>query len=1514
MGSPYSDSKIEAIEKDDTGRPWDVGRAMIEDAKDNMATESLETAISLLRQVMRNEDDGTSRAIAERGLVKALLTRFAHRGWFDDMYECDQLLDKCEQEQIELLPRRVGDKAALEVYPDSIHQALDLIASCRRSIDTEKLETAIQASQDALSSPSPEVSDFQRADLVLRVGNALVLTYLASGSAGSLDRAAGCFQEARGLCNNKDPLKLNALLGLQLVGMIKFTECEQQRKAEGLDEKTHFRRAVAAEDGKGLDAFILGSRLIHGPQLEKGISLLRLSLELRPPLHPLRHHSLNNLGDALTIRFKYTGNIEDLNESIALSQEALSLTPPPHPGRPTTLIGLANGFLTRFKRAGDIHNLEASISHYREALSLQPEGHPGRILSLKNLGTSLSILFRHQGGVEILEECIAYRRETLALRPEGHPARPDALDDLSVSLALRFQLTGNFQDLDNSISYGQEAFLHRPRGHPHRSSSLTNLANSVLLRYQSKSSFEDLEKCIGYHRESLLLSPKGHPDRSLSLSNLAESLRIRFMERGQIEDLEECVRCNQEALALRPSGHPKRPSSLDSLGTSLLERFRHKGDHDDLEKSILYGQEALTLKPKGHVDRFSPLSNLASALATRFQHKGKRTDLEESITYEQEALASMPTGHPRRYEVLHNLANSISTRFEHEGIFNDLDDVVRYRREALESLSASRHTARSQLLDSLASSLSIRFKHSGNSSDLEECIVYHRAALSLRPTGHPERSSSLSNLAVSLSNRFQHKGDFQDLEECVTCHREALALRSEGHSEYSESLNCLANALSLRFEYTRDIRDIEESIRYFREASGFYPDKHPFHPACVNNLANALTTRFKNKQDVGDLEESITSLRTVLKSIGDIHPFRPLLLSTLGLAARQRFDVLHNVDDLQEAISSNEQALSAIPDNHPNHMILTHNLAGAMLRKYETTKATDDLDRVFSLFETASRSKTGPLLAQLKNAIGCATCGRQFHRPNTAFQAYRHAMSLFPLLASLDMTLQQRQSVLLHTRGLVRDAAQYAIEQEVPELAVTFLSSGRSVFWSQALQTRVTFDRLEGSHPLFASELRSVTRRLEAATHQLLQDVGGFEKATVSFSSSLPHTLAEERDKLLRKIREIPEFRDFLLPPTFDSLKLASKNGPLVFLNESRYGCHALILQRSGALHSLALSVDAKQVVAWRNAIDRLAGGHVIPAESLKAVEGSTERALLGRSSRRTSDDDFRILLQVLWTQVVQPVVQALDLKKVDSPSERIWWCPAGLFSFLPIHASGLYSKQNHALDCLFHYAISSYCSSPQDLLSPPPAPIFDFQMLAIIEPETLGPGVSSLPSTLVELEKIKSRIPRMEQLVTRVSSKDEATTPDTVLGDIAKSSIVHFGCHGTQNPGNPLESRLLLKGGEIMMSTIINKCQSSTAALAYLSACETAMGDDARPDESLSLAATMMFAGFRSVVGTMWAIHDEDGPIVADVFYSHLFRHGAGSPPNVTDAAYGLHLATRELREQGVSFHRWVPFVHFGL
>ena len=75
-----------------------------------------------------------------------------------------------------------------------------------------------------------------------------------------------------------------------------------------------------------------------------------------------------------------------------------------------------------------------------------------------------------------------------------------------------------------------------------------------------------------------------------------------------------------------------------------------------------------------------------------------------------------------------------------------------------------------------------------------------------------------------------------------------------------------------------------------------------------------------------------------------------------------------------------------------------------------------------------------------------------------------------------------------------------------------------------------------------------------------------------------------------------------------------------------------------------------------------------------------------------------------------------------------------------------------------------------------------------------------------------------------------------------------------------------------------------------------------------------MQFSGFRSVIGTMWAIGDTVAPKIAERFYRTLLEERAAGEEMNT--AYALHVAVEETREEigEKDFASWVPFVHYGV
>jgi len=124
------------------------------------------------------------------------------------------------------------------------------------------------------------------------------------------------------------------------------------------------------------------------------------------------------------------------------------------------------------------------------------------------------------------------------------------------------------------------------------------------------------------------------------------------------------------------------------------------------------------------------------------------------------------------------------------------------------------------------------------------------------------------------------------------------------------------------------------------------------------------------------------------------------------------------------------------------------------------------------------------------------------------------------------------------------------------------------------------------------------------------------------------------------------------------------------------------------------------------------------------------------------------------------------------------------------------------------------------------------------------------LSSTRKELQNIEQHAP--DDSLIKLGIPGMSASVETVAAHLSNMSIVHFACHGIQNRLQPLNSGLKLQDGILYVSRIMKE-HMPNGSLAFLSACETAMGDENLPDEAMSLAGSLFFCGFRYVVATMW-------------------------------------------------------------
>ncbi|KAJ7083423.1 CHAT domain-containing protein [Mycena epipterygia] len=1289
----------------------------------------------------------------------------------------------------------------------------------------------------------------------------------------------------------------------------------------------------SSDPSPALELVALADSILRDYMAESSLANLHTAIYLLAQTwvnhNPQDSECLNLLATALLTRFSYTGQWKDVQIACIIHGVAMKVLRSEILGvltelvsdvlqmddNPDDIVTLAGNTLKDFHQHATLSSLDTAICLYEEAISGQDSVGIDKCRTMRQLVNAYLIQLHTTGDTEGVQKSISLARqlygsqpnqvswfcatllsevnftnvvEVIALIQETLKVDNNGLElaETGTEFFEVFSQAGDDLNLDMGISALETAAAQVTWGHHQRESVLNNLGNALFKRFQTRGSPQDLDKAIALHHEALDLHPAPHPERGRSLNNLAISFYERFETRGDAGDLDNAIVLHREALDLRPAPHPNRGSSLSNLANGLHRRFQTRGDTGDLDNAIALHCEALDLCPAPHPDCGSSLNNLAIVLYERFQSRGASGDLDNAIGLHRKALDLRPAPHPEHGSSLNNLAIVL-----HE-----------------------------------------RFKTRGDVGDLDNAIELHREALDLRPAPHPDHSRSLNNLATVLHERFQSRGDVGDLDNAIKLHHEALDLCPAPHPDHGNSLNSLATVLYQRFQSRGDVGDLDNAIVLHREALDLCPAPHPHRGTLLATLSSELRNRFQIRGDAGDLDTAIVQYREVLDLHQAPHPERGRSLSNLANGLHQRFQTRGDMEDLDNAIKLSTEAQVTFQPPHPHRGMVLKNLATQLMLKHDNSSDHTIMENAIIAFRESSGYLPSPVSQRCEAAISWARHADK-NNHNSAMEAYETSVELLPQQAMLGLDIQSRQKALTlkSTIGLATNAAACASQLNEIGKAVEFLEAGCSVFWSQALQLHTSLDDLKAVHPELAERIQNLSKKLEVGSHRAVASIRILpavhkDHRTLDKDDLHYRKLNVEWVQALDEVRQYPGFQRFLRPKLMNELKAAAINGPIIILNASRSSCTAFIVTLSRDVQSVNLEnltwdraqllVDLLRALLSQNNV------HII--QTLTKIQGRetstgfpTPQERLGgtveTSEHHTPNKVFGWLLGELWALIVQPVFHALELKKSDHPS-RLWWCPTGPFTFLPIHAAGLYTPKE--TDCVPDYVVSSYTQTLATLLNPPTQTASPFKMTAVIQPTT--DNCSDLPATVEELVRIKQQVP--SQWLTSLGDTTPATV-DVALQHMQESSVVHFACHGTQDLQNPLETGLLLTDGRLKVSELMRgKSQKKSMTLAFLSACETAKGDDTVPDEAMHLAATLLFAGFRGVVATMWTMADPDGPAIAETFYRHLFK---GCDPNMdplnlpdlTKAAEFLHIAVAKLRaDPNVPFSRWVPFVHYGL
>ncbi|QRV93549.1 CHAT domain protein [Ceratobasidium sp. AG-Ba] len=1202
----------------------------------------------------------------------------------------------------------------------------------------------------------------------------------------------------------------------------------------------------------------------------------------------------NNLGSSFSARYAHSRVPEDANLAIHHIKQALLLTPDGTPEKPTWLNNLGQIHWSRFEDQGLKDHLDEAIECVTLAISLIPDRESSEHLHITNfLGTLLWNRYKLLGDKSDLHATIQTLEKSVPRIPKNHTAYFRSLTNLSAAHEQNFRFSSNLENLDSAIRYLDELISQIPEAKDdHGRLYVTRLGILRWYRLKRLDQREDLDKMMNLFRRSILLLKDNDPDGDICFGHLGIAYDARYHKTGDLEDLNEAIRYKQQAISYLSEGHPDKPYWLISLHLSYESLFKRLGKLSDLDISIKYAEQAVQETPKGYSRYPVYLNNLSTTYELRYQHFGNPVDLDRSVDLNEQIL-SIPEQQNEEVAInLNNLASSLSTRFRYQGQPADLNRALELYQRAID-LTSDEHPDKPRWYNNIGVAYDRRYRLSGELLDLDKAIENFAKAIGLAPDNDPNMSNWLNNLAGSHSTRFDQLNDMRDLDLAVDYQTRAHSTRSSEYISEPTLLIGLAAIHLRRYERLQNLEDLHNAIRFAESSVNTLPDGNLDKFNHLGWLSHAYRLRFQRLEHIEDLDLAI-KYRLQIKPDSRGNQLKYTHCRNLSKLYQVRFKYQGQQADLDRALEFSTQAVTSCPEDHPLYTEGLVELSRFHFRRYTKFGYEDNLPQAISWAKRATQTPKGNPTAQLAGARAWAEAAL-FSDPHDALEAYSQAFDLIPRVVWFGGSTEYRYRQATVIGEMALEAATIAMTLKKVDLALEWMEAGRTIIWTQLLQLRDPFEQIAATDPSLAEKLKRVANELEISnfSERTLSSNLGIGQSSHEQAVQQRHRQAEEWESLIKQAQSIPSMQNLHRPIESSRLISAAHSGAVVSVLVSRHGCDALIIRPN------AKSIEFVPLVGLHRS-------QLLEAQrNLADLLGDHGRASRGVIYLSEASSTIRDTLKMLWDYIAKPVLEWLDYLHIASTElPHITWCTTGPLSFLPLHAAGDYNKPGCSV---FDYAVSSFTPTLSALLTPhPPRTRSCPTVLMVSQPQT--PGFRPLPGITSEVNSVLRRV---GQLNLTLLDDNEATATNT-LARLDSHDWLHLACHASQNFSNPVESAFHLATGPLRLSEIVRK-NVKDLDLAFLSACQTATGDDDIANEAVHLAAGMLMAGYRRVIATMWSIDDDDAPLVAERFYAFMLDD---TKPSEAKAARGLHHAVECLRDTiGIdNFLRWAPYIHIGL
>lgn len=785
-----------------------------------------------------------------------------------------------------------------------------------------------------------------------------------------------------------------------------------------------------------------------------------------------------------------------------------------------------------------------------------------------------------------------------------------------------------------------------------RVTSLSNLAGVLKISFGIDPTADTAAELLQVSREA------AHSvNNPMYLANLSGALTLVSSWNGDKALLPEAVDAAFAAVDATPQDHPSRERRTSVLADTLTGLLEQEAEPDP-RRRVLLVRRALSIFPEGTPLYSALLADLSLGLQAVYLRYGERSALLEAIEVSRRAYAEPDHDDENWRGSLVTLTWALGTEFASTGDVSVLREAIEIGREAClvnNSGGTNSVLARCNLSDALLT----MYQQTGETELLHEAIDRAREGSAMPPPDGERASGPHSALSAALLIHFQRTGDDQSLQEAIESGRRAVEL-VEGQEKVA-LLSNLGIVLHTAYEHRSDTTMLREAVSVCRSAVELAAPEHPNYANYLTNLGGSLGELASLENDEAGLIEALKLCRAASAVAPASHANHLRYLTNQSNALSDLFSFTGDDSHLHEALRLRRHVRDSTPADNPDHAARQVNMGVSLDSLFELTEDATHLDEARRCYAAAAVTNAAPLRHRLQAARLATRRDLAAGDPHHAVEMAELTVSLVPLLTTRERSSVDRRRQVLDFSGLPDLVAAAAIAAGRPARAVELLEQTRGLLFADALDIRSDLTSLRDQEPLLAEEFRALGREIEQA--DLIQT-----------SAAQRIELHERWENLLGRIHRVDGFAGFLRPPSIEEITRQTAQGPVVYVTVYGTSGHALVVTDTVTAVPLG---DLTSDWAYREA-------NVLRAAVAKALDAKL--AL----TRETAQQEILAALERLWHTVTEPVLRHLGHTGRPVTWPRIWWCPVGIMTFLPLHAAGNHNA-GAAADTVMDRVISSY-------------------------------------------------------------------------------------------------------------------------------------------------------------------------------------------------------------------------------